>query len=188
MIYIMSAVLPSQTKNIETNIRNYLTHSYTMGYDLDMYFTAPQQVKMFERLLSCDTDFKQQWESGVYSVPEDPKSTMYLSSYIKKQSAIKKYSRKIRKHTSKQKLTQGAKNVLEAYMREQSQESMNEGAERNIDARMEKMFCGIFTQIRDRKKNDLSKKVPDVLADEIIGFVDNKKKKTGGTRKKRHSR
>jgi hypothetical protein len=113
---------------------------------------------------------------------------MYLSSYIKKQSYSRKLSRKIRKHTSKQKLTKGAKNVLEAYMREQSQESMNEGAERNMDARIEKMFCGIFTQIRDRKKSDLGTIFPDVLADEIIGFVDNNKKKTGGTRKKRHSR
>jgi hypothetical protein len=78
----MSAVLPSKTKNIETNIRNYLTHSYHHGYDVDSYFTAPQQIKMFERLLSCDKIFEQEWESGAYSVPEDPKSTMYLSSYI----------------------------------------------------------------------------------------------------------
>jgi hypothetical protein len=114
---------------------------------------------------------------------------MYLSSYTTRYSSIKKFSRKRNQHKKRNgELTKGAKNVIEAYMREQSQESMNEGKERDMDARIEKMFCGIFTQIRDRKKNDLSKKVPDVLADEIIGFVDNKKKKTGGTRKKRHSR
>jgi len=183
----MCSVLPAKTKNIETNIRNYLTCSYNMGYDVDSYFTAPQQIKMFERLLSCDKIFEQEWKDGMYSVPEDPAHTMYLSSYVKKQSYSRKLSRKIRKHIYKQKLTKGAKNVLEAYMREQSQESMNEGAERNMDARMEKMFCGIFTQIRDRKQSDLSKKVPEDVSNIIMGFANNNKK-TGGTRKKRHSR
>ena len=183
----MSAILPPKTKNIKTNIRNYLTCSYDMGYDLDKYFTEKDQTTMFERLLSCDIDFKQQWESGAYSVPADPAQTMYLSTYTTQYSSIKKYSRKIRKHTSKQKLTKGAKNVLEAYMREQSQESMNEGAERNMNARMEKMFCGIFSQIRERKQSDLSKKVPEDVSNIIMEFAE-KKRKTGGTRKKRHSR
>ncbi len=167
--------------DLELNIRNYLICSYSLGYDLDNYFTKNQQVIMFERLLSCDATFKQEWENGFYSIPEDPSHTTQLSPYIKKESSVKKLYRKMNKYTSsKNKLNKGSKNLLQAYMIKNSQEFTEEGKDRNIDTRMEKMFCGIIKQIRDRKTRILSKKVPQEVANEIFTFVPK-----GGTKRKR---
>ena len=77
----MCSVLPKKG-NLLTNINNYLTCSYYLGYNLDLYFTQNHQIIMFERLLSCDASFKQDWEIGAYSIPEDSAHTMYSSSYI----------------------------------------------------------------------------------------------------------
>ena len=54
----MCTVLPEKG-NLETNIKNYLNCSYSLGYNLTSYFTEKQQIIMFERLLSCDANFKQ---------------------------------------------------------------------------------------------------------------------------------
>ena len=169
----MCSVLPPKG-NLETNVRNYLNCSYHLGYDLDNYFTQKHQITMFERLLSCDTSFKQEWESGVYSIPEDPAHTMYLSPYTKKQSLTKKLSRKINKYIYNKKLTKGAKNLLEAYMRTYSTVQ-----NQNMNSKMEEIFCGIFTEIKNRKKSYLSKKLPDELTKEIELYV------PGGTKRKR---
>jgi HEPN domain-containing protein len=178
----MCSLLPEKG-NLETNVRNYLTCSYYLGYDLDLYFTEKHQIIMFERLLSCDTIFKQEWENGVYSIPEDPTHTMSLSLYIKKQSSIKKLSRKINKYTSNHKLTEGAKNLLQAYMIKNSQEYTGEGKDRNMNTRMEEMFCGIMKQISDRKKSYITKKLPDDVATEIEKYVSS-----GGTKRKRFAK
>jgi hypothetical protein len=130
---------------------------------------------MFERLLSCDTNFKQEWESGVYSIPEDPKHTMYLSPYIKKQSTTKKLSRKINNYIFNNKLTKGAKNLLEDYMRTYSIDIIQN---KNMDSKMEEIFCGIFKQISDRKASYIEKKMPIVELSEQI-------KSYGGTKRKR---
>jgi len=164
----MCSVLPIKG-NLVTNVRNYLQCSYNLGYDLDLYFSKNQQITMFERLLSCDASFKQEWESGTYSIPENPAHTMYLSKYIKRQSLTKKLSRKIGNYVYNKKLTRGGKNLLQAYMIKHSQDKTN----------MEDMFCGIFKQISDRKKSYISKKVPSELATEIIENV------SGGTKRKR---
>jgi hypothetical protein len=132
---------------------------------------------MFTRLLSCDANFKQEWETGVYSIPEDPSHTMYLSAYIKKQSALKKISRKINNYVYNEKLTKGAKNLLESYMRGYSTIQ-----NKNMDSKMEEMFCGIFKQISDRKESYVTKatkELPDELAKEITGYL------AGGTKRKR---
>jgi hypothetical protein len=184
----MSSHLPEKTKKLETNIINYLKFSYYHGYDLDLFFTEEQKITMFERLLNCDVSFNQEWKSGVYSIPENPKETMRLSSYIKKQSATKKLSRKISNYISNNKLTEGAKNLLKAYMIKQSQEYMEEGKDRNIDSRMEKMFCGIFKQISERKRTDLSKKVPEDVAKGIFTFGGTKRKKFIKTKRKTYKR
>ena len=176
----MCSVLPEKTKIIETNVRNYLNCSYHLGYDLDNYFTQKQQITMFERLLSCDASFNHEWKSGVYSIPEDPAHTMYLSTYIKKQSLTKKLSRKINKYISNKKLTKGAKNLLEAYMRTQSTIQ-----NKSMDNKMEEIFCGIFTDITNRKKSyitQLTKRVPDDVVKEIELYV------PGGTKRKRFSK
>jgi len=167
--------------NLEINIRNYLTCSYDLGYDLDSYFTKSQQIKMFDRLLSCDTNFKEEWESGMYSIPEDPLQTTRLSSYIKIQSRSKKLSRKMTRHIYDNKLTEGAKNSLQHYMIRESQEYMKEGKDRDIDKRMKEIFCGIYKQINDRKQSVLSKKVPEELAKEIFAFLP----KGGKTKRKK---
>lgn len=172
----MCAVLPPKG-NLETNIRNYLRCSYYLGYNLDSYFTQNQKIIMFERLLSCDADFKQEWENGVYSVPQDPAHTMYLSPYIKKQSALKKLSRKINNYTYNKKLTEGAKNLLQEYMRSHSTIQ-----NKNMDSKMEEIFCGIFKQINDRKESYIkkaTKKFPYDVEKEITGYL------VGGTKRKR---
>ena len=57
-------MLPPPIKgNLETKVNNYLIYSYTNGYNLDMFFTQKDQIIMFERLLSCDPIFKQEWEN-----------------------------------------------------------------------------------------------------------------------------
>lgn len=173
----MCSRLPEKTKKLETNLINYLTCSYDLGYDLDLFFTEKQKITMFERLLSCDLSFNQEWETGVYSIPENPNDTMRMATYIKKQSTTKKLSRKISKYTSDNKLTEGAKNLLQDYMIKHSQEYINEGKDRNIDTRIEKMFCGIFKQISDRKQTVLSKKLPEDVVKGIFTF--------GGTKRKR---
>jgi hypothetical protein len=178
----MCSILPEKTKNIEKNIRNYLTCSYDLGYNLDNYFTEPQQTKMFERLLSCDVSFNQDWKNGVYSIPENPEQTMYLSTYIKKQSAAKKLSRKITKYSNtSKKLSKGAKSLLEDYMRENTKDFIAEGKERNLDTRIEEMFCGIFTQIESRKQSYVEKKVPEDVANIIREYTE---KKSAGTNRK----
>lgn len=177
----MCSILPEKTKNIEKNIRNYLTCSYDLGYNLDNYFTEPQQTKMFERLLSCDASFNQDWKNGVYSIAENPEQTMYLSTYIKKQSAAKKLSRKITKYSNtSKKLSKGAKSLLEDYMRENTKDFIAEGKERNLDTRIEEMFCGIFTQIKSRKQSYVEKKVPEDVANIIREYTEKK----GGTKRK----
>ena len=175
----MSSHLPEKKKKLETNIINYLKFSYYHGYDLDLFFTEKQKITMFERLLNCDVSFNQEWKSGVYSIPENSKETMRNAKYIKKQSATKKLSRKISKYISNNKLTEGAKNLLKAYMIKQSQEYMEEGKDRNIDIRMEKMFCGIFEQISDRKKRILESKLPTDTVNHLFTFTSK-----GGTKRK----
>lgn len=183
-------MLPPPIKgNLETKVNNYLIYSYTNGYRLDMFFTQKDQIIMFERLLSCDPIFKQEWENGVYSVPENPANTMYMATYIKRQSIPKKLFRKIN-NTFKNKLNKGAKNLLEAYMIQQSQEFTKEGPSRNVNTRIKNMFCGIFKQIEDRKEMYLGKKVPEDTVKEITGYISGgtkrytKKKKKRKTRKK----
>jgi len=173
----MCAVLPPKG-NLETNIRNYLNCSYHLGYDLDSYFTKKNQIIMFGRLLSCYANFKQEWENGIYSIPQDPAHTMHLSPYIKKQSALKKLSRKINNYTYNEKLTEGAKNLLQDYMRTYSQGYMQD-ENKNIDSKIKEMFCGIFKQISDRKESYVTKatkELPDEVAKEITGYL------AGGTK------
>jgi hypothetical protein len=175
----MCSQLPKKTKIIETNIQNYLTCSYHHGYNLNLYFSEKQQIIMFERLLSCDANFKDDWENGVYSIPEDPSQTMHLSRYIKMQSATKKFSRKISKYIYQKNLTKGAKNLLQAHMIKQSQDYMQD-ENRNIDSKMKEMFCGIFKNIDDRKKNILETKLPSDAVNEIFTFIPR-----GGTKRSR---
>jgi hypothetical protein len=165
-------VLPPKG-NLKTNIINYLNCSYYLGYNLDNYFTQKQQITMFERLLSCDKSFKQEWESGMYSIPEESKNSMYLSKFVKKQSLVKKLYRKTIKYISNQKLTNGAQNLLEAYMRTYS---TNQNT--NANNKMKEIFCGIFTHISERKESYLTKKVPDDVVKEITGYLG------GGTKRK----
>lgn len=182
----MCSVLPKKG-NLLTNVNNYLTCSYYLGYNLDSFFTQNHQIIMFERLLSCDASFKQDWEIGAFSIPEDPSHTMYSSSYIKKQSHIKKLSRRVHSYIYNNKLTKGAKNLLQAYMINYSQDSS-----KNIDAKMEEMFCGILKQVNDRKDSYLSKLVPSDLTTEIKEYLPQGggkiKRKTKPKTKKRNTR
>lgn len=181
-------MLPPPIKgNLETKVNNYLIYSYTNGYRLDMFFTQKDQIIMFERLLSCDPIFKQEWENGVYSVPENPANTMYMATYIKRQSIPKKLFRKIN-NTFKNKLNKGAKNLLEAYMIQQSQEFTKEGPSRNVNTRIKNMFCGIFKQIEDRKEMYLGKKVPEDTVKEITGYISGGTKRNTKKKKKRKTR
>jgi hypothetical protein len=133
---------------------------------------------MFDRLLSCDTTFKEDWETGTYSIPEDTKHKTMLSKYIKKQSTAKKLARKINNYIYNKKLIKGAKNLLQAYMIQHSQEYMEEG--KDMDKRIEEMFCGIFKQISIRKKSYIDKIAVDSDAKgEITSYL------SAGTRKKR---
>ena len=175
----MSSHLPEKTKKLETNIINYLKFSYYHGYDLHLFFTEKQKITMFERLLNCDVSFNQEWKSGVYSIPENPKETMRNATYTKNQSVTKKLSRKISKYTSDNKVTEGAKNLLQAYLIKHSQEYINEGKDRNIDTRMKKMFCGIFQQISDRKKSILESKLNSDTVKHLFTFTPK-----GGTKRK----
>ena len=178
----MCSVLPEKTKILATNLRNYLTCSYHLGYDLDNYFTQKQQKIMFERLLYCDTVFRQEWENGVYSIPENSAHTMFLSKYIKKQSEAKKLSRKISRPVYNEKLSKGAKNLLQAYMIKNTQEYIKEDKDRNMDTKIEEMFCGIMRQIGDRKKSYVEKKVP---IPELIDEIDKYVPPSGGTKRNR---
>jgi len=174
----MCSVLPIKS-NLVTNVQNYLNCSYNLGYDLDAYFSKNQQITMFEKLLSCDATFKQEWESGEYYIPEDRMYTMHMSSYTKKQSSVKKLSRKISNYTFNNKLTEGAKNLLQAYMIKNSQEYSQEGKDRNMNTRTEEMFCGIFKNINDRKESYIDKIAPNSdLKKEITSYL------SGGTKRK----
>lgn len=178
----MCTVLPEKG-NLETNIKNYLNCSYSLGYNLNSYFSEKQQIIMFERLLSCDTNFKQEWENGLYSIPEDPTKTMYLASYIKKQSTAKKLSRKLSTYIYNEKLIEGAKNLLQGYMIELSQD-YTQDKKRNMNTTMEEMFCGIMKQIKDRKQSYVEQKVPVELAHEITGYGGTKRKTRNKKNKK----
>jgi len=179
-------MLPSPIKgNLENKVNNYLNYSYGIGYNLDMFFTQKDQLVMFERLLSCDPIFKQEWENGFYSVPEDPAHTMYLAPYVKRQSISKKIFRKIN-NTFNKKLNKGGKNLLEAYMIQNSQDFMREGANKNVNAKIQEMFCGIFKQIGQRKEMYLGKKVPEDTVKEITGYISGGTKRN--TKKKRKTR
>lgn len=171
---------PAINGSLETKVRNYLIYSYQNGYHLDTFFTKKDQIIMFERLLSCHANFKQEWENGEYYIPEDPAHTMYFSTYIKKQSTVKKLSRKIDRFIYNKKLTKGAKNLLEAYMIKNSQDFLKESSERNINTKMEEMFCGIFEKIRTRKESYIAKKLPQDLVNEIKKYAS-----PGGTKRKR---
>lgn len=163
--------------SLETKVRNYLIYSYYNDYDLGKYFTEKDQIIMFERLLSCDATFKEEWEKGAHSVPEDPTHTMYLSPYIKKYSSARSFSRKISKHTYNNMLKKGAKNLLKAYMRNHEIDYMRN---KDMDTKIDEMFCGIFKSIDDRKRRILSTKVPEEVATEIFTFIPK-----GGTKRKR---
>jgi hypothetical protein len=95
---------------------------------------------------------------------------------MKRQSIPKKLFRKIN-NTFKNKLNKGAKNLLEAYMIQQSQDFMREGPTRNVNTRIKNMFCGIFKQIDERKEMYLGKKVPEDTVKEITGYI------SGGTKR-----
>jgi hypothetical protein len=109
---------------------------------------------------------------------------MHLSQYIKKQSALKKLSRKINNYTYNEKLTEGAKNLLQDYMRTYSQGYMQD-ENKNIDGKIKEMFCGIFKQISDRKESYVTKatkELPDEVAKEITGYL------AGGTKTRRKNK
>ena len=123
-------------------------------------------------------------KTGVYSVPENPAHTMYLAPYVKRQSISKKLFRKI--NNTFNKLNKGAKNLLEAYMIQQSQDFMREGPTRNVNTRIKNMFCGIFKKIDERKEMYLGKKVPEDTVKEITGYISCGTKRN--TKKKRKTR
>jgi hypothetical protein len=175
---------------LEPKIRNYIEKSYYDGYNLNYFFTEDEQGMMFDRLLSCDKNFKKDWKNGMYSVPEDPNHKMYFSTYIKKQSSVKKFSRTMQKYSHNNKLTKGAKNLLEMYMREYAQKYINIDADDNSGVpnyKIEKMnniiykiFCGIYETIRIKKIDILEQKVPRDAAELIFSFVPK-----GGSKRKK---
>ena len=129
----------NKNASLKTRLNKYLNETYYVGYDLDNYFTNKNQVMMFDRLFKCDANFKEKWTKGVYVIPEDKTSTMYLSSYINKKSLLKNASRKLLRYKYNDKLTKGAKNLLQGYMIEYSQDRIF-----TIDEKMDKLFCSIF--------------------------------------------
>jgi hypothetical protein len=141
---------PKQKDSIQKRVNMYLQQSYHTGYKLD-YFTDDQKIKMFEKLLKCDSNFNQQWYSGVYVTPEDPNNTMYLSSYIQKQSNLKKTNRRLFRYVYSGKLTKGAENLLQGYMIEYSQNQT-----KTIDEKMNEIFCGIFSAVNKRKQDTIN--------------------------------
>ena len=166
---------PKKTDSIEKRVNMYLHQSYYTGYNLD-YFTDEQKIKMFEKLLKCDSNFNQQWHSGFYVTPEDPNKTMYLSSYIKKQSNLKKTNRRLFRYVYSGKLTKGAENLLQGYMIEYSQNQT-----KTIDEKMNEIFCGIFSAVNKRKQDIINTAIrKSTKNEEIIGIYDNIKSYYGG--------
>jgi hypothetical protein len=159
---------PKKKDSIETRVNIYLQQSYHTGYNLD-YFTDEQKIKMFEKLLKCDSNFNQQWQSGFYVTPEDPTNTMYLSSYIKKQSILKKTNRRLFRYVYSGKLTKGAENLLKGYMIEYSQNQT-----KTIDEKMNEIFCGIFSAVNKRKQDIINTAIrKSTNNQEISGIHDN---------------
>jgi hypothetical protein len=110
---------------------------------------------------------------------------MYLSPYIKKQSTIKNLSRKINNYIFNNKLTKGAKNLLEDYMRTYSIDIIQN---KNMDTKMAEIFCGIFKQISDRKTSYIEKKMPIVeLSEQIKAYGGTKRKRFSKNRKRRRT-
>ena len=160
----------NRNASLERKIKKYLTESYYTGYELNPYFTENNQIMMFEQLLKCDEEFKQEWESGSYCKPEVPNETMFLSPYVTKQSNVKKIFRKCFPYKFNNKLTKGAKNLLKAYMIRYSQS----GSYKEKEQRMKQIFCGIFERLHERREQYINKvedKVPYELAREIRGFI-----------------
>jgi len=145
------SLIDNKKASLKQRIQTYLIRSYYDGYELQYYFTEQQQIMMFEKLLSCDENFSQEWEKGVYCKPMNKNETLYLSPYIKKQSSTKKIYRKVCSHINNNKLTNGAKNLLKSYMIEYAQ---NYTISENY--RMEQIFCGIFHQENKRKDQYIS--------------------------------
>ena len=129
----------NKNASLKTRLNRYLNESYYVGYDLDEFFTNKNQVMMFDKLIKCDANFKEKWTKGIYVIPENINSTRYLSSYINKKSFLKNASRKLLRYKYNDKLTKGAKNLLQGYMIEYSQDRIF-----TIDEKMDKLFCSIF--------------------------------------------
>jgi hypothetical protein len=79
---------------------------------------------------------------------------MYLSRYISKKSIYKKATRKLCKHKYNNKLTKGAKNLLQGYMIEYSQDQT-----KSIHEKMNEIFCGIFSNINKREEDAINEAV-----------------------------
>lgn len=173
-------LLPKKTDSIEKRVKMYLQQSYYTDYNLD-YFTDEQKIKMFEKLLKCDLNFNQQWHSGFYVTPEDPTKTMYLSSYIKKQSILKKTNRRLfSRYVYSGKLTKGAENLLQGYMIEYSQNKT-----KTIDEKMNEIFCGIFSAVNKRKQDIINAAIrKSTKHQEIRGIYDDIKSYYGSGIKK----
>ena len=176
-------MFPTTPKNasLENKIKKYLKESYYTGYDLDEYFTEENQKMMFEKLLNCDEEFRQKWESGSYCEPEVPSETMYLSSYITKHSYTKKIFRKCSPYKINKKLTKGAKNLLKGYMIEYSQNQTI-----SLNDKLSQIFCGILQQSYNRREQYISQigertKEP-VLSEEIRSYI---RPPNGGKKSKR---
>lgn len=173
--------------SLKTKINKYLIETYHNGYDLDIYFTNNDQIMMFEKLLDCDINFKEKWTKGLYVTPEDNTSTRFLSPYITKKSISKRLSRKLFKHTYYGKLTEGSKNLLQGYMIEYSQEQTT-----SIDEKMNKIFCGIFSNIDKREQAVINKAISKStrhiyesgVEDIIYSYLHKKKNGGNKTRKK----
>ena len=165
---------PRKTDSIKKRVNMYLQQSYYTGYNLD-YFTDEQKIKMFEKLLKCDSNFNQQWYSGFYVTPEDPTQTMYSSSYIKKQSILKNTNRRLFRYVYSSKLTKGAENLLQGYMIEYSQNQT-----KTVDEKMDEIFCGIFSAENRRKQDIINKAIrKSTKNQEIRGIYDNIKSYIG---------
>lgn len=154
--------------SLESRLKFYLKHSYYKGYDLNRYFTEENQITMFERLLECDEEFKQQWESGSYCQPVDPTYTERMAEYETIQSPIKQFYRQICPYRINKKLTEGAKNLLKGYMIKYSQ---NDDVD---DDKLAQIFCGILKQANKRREKYISQiedKLPDDIVREMRGFL-----------------
>lgn len=167
--------------SLKYRIKFYLEYSYYRGYDLERYFTEKNQIMMFEKLLKCDEEFKQQWESGSYCQPVDPAHTIMLADYETIKSDAKKFYRQICGYKINNKLTEGAKNLLKGYMIKYSQ-----NYHVSVDDRLSQIFCGILRQENERRTSQLVERVREPGLTRLIRSYEGKNEvKNGGKKSKR---